>query len=161
MKTSEFVQKLMALTWVTVSESNGLDDNPAVDIVGIPYGGFIVRVPTNATTWLSVVKKGSPTNFSTFQQEGLSNLISEYLATPVDERQEEKKYTVRVAPGKFGLLNYNDGTGVFMVDDILEDGAWATRFTHGKIEDFKKRNDLAIDWDKAIIEPAEDDEDEN
>lgn len=30
-----------------------------------------------------------------------------------------------------------------------------TQFTQTEIDEFKQRDDIAIDWDKAIIEPVE------
>lgn len=64
-----------------------------------------------------------------------------------------QKYTVQVFPGEYGYLNFIRGEGfsVYSSDDTED---WRAHFTQAEINEFKKKHDLAIDWDKAIIEPV-------
>lgn len=64
-----------------------------------------------------------------------------------------QKYTVQVLPGEYGYLNFIRGEGfsVYSSDDTED---WRAHFTQAEINEFKKKHDLAIDWDKAIIEPV-------
>lgn len=43
--------------------------------------------------------------------------------------------------------------------DDIENDYIKTRFTQSEIDELKQRDDLAIDWNKAIIKEVRDDED--
>lgn len=69
------------------------------------------------------------------------------------------KYTVKITDNSENYLhasscnNYN----CFRFKPLNElPSWWVYKFTKQEIESFKKRDDLAIDWDKAIIEKAKD-----
>lgn len=64
-----------------------------------------------------------------------------------------QKYTVQVFPGEFGYLNFIRGEG-FSVNSSEATDVCQTYFTQAEINEFKKKHDLAIDWDKAIVEPV-------
>ncbi|AUV57272.1 hypothetical protein [Lactobacillus phage Satyr] len=79
-------------------------------------------------------------------------ILAELAITPLDERVEEKKYQVKV----FG--NYLN----VPVDDLLpflfygdETEKVKTRFTLKEIEELKQRDDVPLDWDKVILEEAQ------
>lgn len=62
------------------------------------------------------------------------------------------KYTVQVIKGdEKSFLNQMVDDKTFCMDNDYEDKSMRTRFTQAEIEEFKQRDDLAIDWDKAII----------
>lgn len=68
------------------------------------------------------------------------------------------KYTVRITNGTESYLHANsmvDYKDVCFDNLINYSSVWVNKFTKGEIESFKKRDDLAIDWDKAIIEKVE------
>lgn len=68
------------------------------------------------------------------------------------------KYTVRITNGTESYLHANslvDYKDVCFDNLINYSSAWVNKFTKEEIESFKKRDDLAIDWDKAIIEKVE------
>ena len=90
----------------------------------------------------------------------LLNLIAELEKTPVKERFPEKKYTIQViANDNSAYLNcYKENNRMAFYDDIETDHV-KTRFTQSEIDKLKQRPDLAIDWNKAIIKEAKDDED--
>ena len=72
---------------------------------------------------------------------------------------EPKKYTVKVINTDRSLfLNQIIGDETFGFDNKFETPYVRTEFTQAEIEEFKKRDDLAIDWDKAIIKPVEEQE---
>lgn len=64
-----------------------------------------------------------------------------------------QKYTVQVFPGKYGYLNFIRGEG-FSVYSSEDTEICQTHFMQTEINEFKKKRDLAIDWDKVIIEPV-------
>ena len=70
---------------------------------------------------------------------------------------EPKKYNVQVLLCDEGFLNQIVGDKSFCLDSHYEDCSVKTGFTKSEIEEFKKRDDIAIDWDKAVIEPVKED----
>ena len=66
------------------------------------------------------------------------------------------KYTIKVANGNEDYLNVHVISGDVTIDDSYENSEWKSHFTQAEINELKQRDDLAIDWDKAIINPVED-----
>lgn len=70
------------------------------------------------------------------------------------KKRAKQKYTIQLLPNKKGFLNrYSDGN-FFVCDDEVT-CEYQTNFTVQEIQQLKQRDDLAIDWDKAKIEPVE------
>lgn len=65
------------------------------------------------------------------------------------------KYTVKVIPDDSTGYLSRDGDGTLYFGDKTEQMNNHPSFTQSEIEEFKKRDDIAIDWDKAKIEPVE------
>lgn len=71
------------------------------------------------------------------------------------KKQSEQKYTVKVGPGNYGFLVVNFDDFDISILGLVDHPKWQSKFTKQEIEELKNRDDLAIDWDKAIIEPVE------
>lgn len=89
----------------------------------------------------------------------LFDLIVSYAKTPVKERKSAKKYRVKVLPYSEGYLNVRYGygntvTNHYLISDAKEQADYKTKFTEDEIEELKKRPDLAIDWDRVMLEEA-------
>ena len=72
------------------------------------------------------------------------------------ERLNEKKYTIQIVKNdtqSFFNLNSNDNAIVF--SGKFESSGWKNEFTPKEIEELKKRQDVAVDWDKAFIKEVE------
>ena len=72
-----------------------------------------------------------------------------------------KKYTIRVVKGETAAvcgiyLNVNYQENLVSFADKLEIDDWRTSFTKKEIEELKKRDDIAIDWDKVELEEVDD-----
>ena len=66
------------------------------------------------------------------------------------------KYTVQVIKGDDqSFLNQAVDDKTFCMENDYEDKSMRTRFTKSEIEQLKQCDDIAIDWDKAKIEPVE------
>ena len=72
-----------------------------------------------------------------------------------------KKYAVKVLKGDIATLdsqylsvNYQANRVAF--SDEYEMEGWHTSFTEKEIENLKKRDDIAIDWDKVELEEVDD-----
>lgn len=70
------------------------------------------------------------------------------------KKQSEQKYTVQVIKGNCTAFLNVDIEGDMFIGDGREYFDDRTRFTKQEIEKLKQRDDLAIDWNKVIIEPA-------
>ena len=68
------------------------------------------------------------------------------------------KYTVRITKYSENYLHANSCTDYedIYFEPLQESSIWVDKFTKQEIESFKKRDDLAIDWNKAIIEKGKD-----
>lgn len=89
----------------------------------------------------------------------LYDLIKEYSDYPIEYRglKEEKKYRVRVLKNiRQGYLNKNLFNGELSFNDDQETDQYTAKFTSNELQLLKDSDDLAIDWDKAIINPVED-----
>ena len=75
----------------------------------------------------------------------------EWLKEIREQIVNNQKYTVQVFPGEYGYLNSASGEK-FTIHSSDNTEYWRTHFTQAEINEFKNHDDLAIDWDKAIIE---------
>lgn len=69
------------------------------------------------------------------------------------------RYTVRITDNSESYLHASSRNdyNCFLFKQLDElPSWWVYKFTKQEIESFKKRDDLAIDWDKAIIEKVKD-----
>lgn len=72
------------------------------------------------------------------------------------EKLNEKEYTIQVIVGNdTSYLNQFIGKGYMFSDTISSHDLFKTHFTKSEIEELKQRDDIAIDWDKAIIKEVE------
>ena len=70
------------------------------------------------------------------------------------KKQNEQKYTIKVFPNSFGYLTTDDSLSKAFSSNLAKFEGCRTAFTKQEIEQLKQCDDLAIDWDKAIIEPV-------
>lgn len=82
-------------------------------------------------------------------------ILSELAMTPLDEREETKKYYVKIFDGSFGYLNIDISTGQMAADCASETECIKTKFTSKAIEQLKQRDDVPLDWNKVKLEEAE------
>lgn len=79
-------------------------------------------------------------------------ILTELAMTPLDERVEDKKYFIHVFKGYDGYLNFAGGRPE--LNDIRDYGVFKTKFTNKEIEQLKQRDDVPLDWNKVILEEA-------
>lgn len=89
--------------------------------------------------------------------EGTVGILGTDVVSWLKEIREKvlsnQKYTVQIFPGEYGYLNFLQGDR-FSIHSSEATDVCQTYFTQAEINEFKKKHDLAIDWDKAIIEPV-------
>lgn len=75
----------------------------------------------------------------------------------------DKKYAIKVFFGDYPTyfldkyLALNRKTGAPVISTSGDDSGWQAHFTKNEIEELKKRDDIAIDWDKVELEEVDDD----
>lgn len=71
-----------------------------------------------------------------------------------------KKYTIRVLKNEVapddGYLNVDYQKNAVTIANKNEFNGWRTSFTKNEIEELKKCDDIAIDWDKVRLEEVDD-----
>ena len=73
----------------------------------------------------------------------------------------DKKYAIKVFSGNYPAyfldkyLAFNRETGAPVISTNDDDSGWQAHFTKDEIEELKKRDDIAIDWDKVELEEVE------
>lgn len=72
------------------------------------------------------------------------------------KKNSEQKYTIQIFPNSTGYLTVSYDDYEITVGDLTATNHWHVTFTKQEIEQLKQHDDLAIDWDKAIITPVED-----
>ncbi len=125
MKTSEFIKKINELGYnVKETEHN-----------------IIVR---KEFTHLAVIDKENIYGFKYFyhNDKDLFKLCVDYTSTPIEEREEEKRYYLFKIDRKFyenEYLNYNKCYNRWLLGDDIEDVQYQTKFTCNEIEDIKEK----------------------
>lgn len=79
--------------------------------------------------------------------------------TPVEDRCPTQKYTIQTIAGNSqSYLNYNSIGNRFIFNNNIDSNDFQTSFTKDEINELKKRDNIAIDWNKAIIKEVEQDD---
>lgn len=88
----------------------------------------------------------------------LLNLINDFVNTPIEKRYPEKKYTIRTISDSNDSYLIRTAGGNYFFGCLKMRDAYGDQvsFTKDEIEEMKLDDGLAIDWDKAKIEPVED-----
>lgn len=139
MKTNEFIKKINELGYnVKETEHN-----------------IIVR---KEFTHLAVIDKENIYGFKYFyhNDKDLFKLCVDYTSTPIEEREEEKRYYLRKFDKKFyegEYLNHNINYKHWGLGDNVENAQYKTKFTWKEIEDIKKRFDTELcEFVKEVVE---------
>ena len=79
--------------------------------------------------------------------------------TPVEDRCPAQKYTIQTIAGNSqSYLNYFLLGKKFIFGDAFDTAGYKVSFTKDEINELKKRDDVAVDLDKAIIKEVEQDD---
>lgn len=139
MKTKEFIKKINELGY---------------DVKETEHSMIVRKEYTN----LAVIDKENIYGFKYFyhNDKDLFKLCVDYTSTPIEEREEEKKYYLRKFNKKFyeyEYLNYNKYYNHWVLGDDIEDAQYKTKFTWKEIEDIKKKFDTELcEFVKEVVE---------
>ena len=76
-------------------------------------------------------------------------------------KASDKKYAIKVFRGNYPAyfldkyLAFNRETGAPVISINDDDSGWQAHFTEKEIEELKKCDDIAIDWDKVELEEVD------
>lgn len=161
MQIDEFKATLRQLAYTTTDTRSGM-----IKVYSHKYwqeddaNGWCFRLAPARKTVIVEKQWDKLDGMPVFCVRDLLNLIAELEKTPVKERFPEKKYTIQViANCASAYLNCNKGDNHMMFCSGIETDHVKTRFTQSEIDELKQCDDLAIDWDKAIIKEAKNNED--
>lgn len=157
MKTNEFIKKAEQLGYTVECDNSVL----FVRLVNLGTVACVLSLETGRQYSLHM----RPANFSYFidceeEREELYNLAVEYDKTPIEEREEKKKYYVRLKGANIEVmccyLNKRPN-GNFYFDDHVEQNDIQTKFTDEEILDLPIWVKDMLDDGYLIKEEAEDD----
>ena len=78
-------------------------------------------------------------------------ILAELAITPLDKREEEKKYYVKIFDGGLGYLNIDISTGNMTAGSVIETEFLKTKFTNEAIKQLKQRENIPLDWNKVTL----------
>ena len=143
MKTKEFIKRVENMGYKTVKMNSYI----------------IVYDPDNMDERVGAVNIYCERQLSIYDAiYDLTKLLIAYAETPLDEREDEKKYYVKVFNQANGFLNMNVENNLFVLDESYQSKPFKTQFTRAEIEKLKRLNNIAIDWDKVKLIEVDDDE---
>ena len=139
MKTKEFIKRVESIGYKTEKR----------------HSVIIMRDPDNINKRAAVVNMQSERKLSIDDAiYGLTKLIVEYADTPLAEREDDKKYYVKVFNSFEGFLYvYAD---CVMLSARVDDSRG--QFTQKDIDELKQRYDIPLDWDKVKLIEVDDED---
>lgn len=139
MKRSEFIEKVEELGFITHRNKHKI-------------------IVQKIFTHLAVIDEEQryKVNYLECDNKELFNLCAEYAWTPIEEREEEKRYYLRKFNKKFyenEYLNYNKYYKHWGLGDNIENAQYKTKFTWNEIEKIKKKyNTELCEFVKEVVE---------
>lgn len=130
----------------TVEKSNGDMD---ISVEGDVFASFInFEIPRFCII-------GSTYHDDLIAQTGIIQKIYT-KACELLERLNEKKYTIQIFDNDYSFLyKRNDDNVGDLIADRLTNYKGRSYFTESEIEELKRRQGVAVDWNKAIIKEVE------
>lgn len=150
MKTKEFIRRVEELGYF-INEYVGYYEIRDVDknlIAAISETNFL-QLSTNYSKWYEL---------SDIDKKELFDLLVEYAKTPIEDREEEKKFYLRhrwivnSAAGE-GYLNWFLHDDIMRLSSTLQDSSAKTQFTLREIEEIKEKFDTDLkDFELVEVE---------
>ena len=134
MKTSEFIEKLDKHKGKFLIENIFSDDEL-----------YLTSIKTN---------QFNITFYHDAEPDGIIDIIAEYLNTPVEEREEEKKYYLKQIgiENNHSFLNYDSSICEYSTYDKREFGVYKTQFTQSEIDNLPECYKHPAVWEQILVE---------
>ena len=137
MKTSEFIEKLDKHKGKFLIENISSDDEL-----------YLTSIKTNQFNIIF---------YHDEEPDGIIGIIAEYLNTPVNEREEEKKYYLKQIgiENNHSFLNYDSSICEYSTYDKREFGTYQTQFTQSEIDNLPECYTHPAVWEQIEVESEE------
>lgn len=144
MKTSEFI-KYFEDENITIKTSSYKDIRAEIN------GGFLFAISRNNTITTAYNNFG---NLPFLKQQEYYKVIFEYLMTPPEERECEKKYYLKHIGLNQGdnTLNINSATRIYFISDEQELKIYKTQFTQSEIDEMPECYTHPAVWEQVKVE---------
>lgn len=163
MKTKEFIEKVKKLGFTIEYYKNpfcNIKSNCGYDLITISANNqVLVKIWTNCQYAISTVSDGHSCYLDGYDVDELYKLCFEYACTPVEDREEEKKFLIQhkylvskaICPVN---LARNKGKSVYrLINCKVDNLVYQTQFTDKEIEDIKiKLNTDLADFELVEVE---------
>lgn len=141
MKTKEFIKRVDILGF-KIYKNNYCD--------GTKY--FVIQNSFDVTMCYVTINKlfEMDIRFSEYMSETLVDLIVEYAKTPVEDREEEKKFYLRhryfrIAGGGSGFFTIENASGLSFLKYKTNLDHYSQKFTEKEIEELKEKLNTNLD----------------
>ena len=163
-KTKEFIKKVKKMGFTIEYYKNpfsNIKSNCAYDLITISANNqVLVKIWTNCQYAISTISDGHSCYLDGYDVEELYKLCFEYTSTPVEDREEEKKYLLlhKFAFSKnLNVVNlaYNRYKGAYrLINCRLDTEFYKVLFTKEEIEKLKEKLNTNFE-DFKIVEVEE------
>lgn len=149
MKTKEFIKEMEEdlLTVLAVNDNYKIYD----------YGKLIAIVSRAVVGKFKIFNDGNQTVFDGGRVIKIIERIVSFTQTPIDLRDEEKKYYLRhrwMVDDNYTYLNFYVENNSYKLEDKLNMDEFKTQFTQAEIDEIKKRFNTTLE-DFEMIEVKE------
>lgn len=148
MKTNELIEKAKAM---------GFEMQEKHKWIGFFCNGYTVAIVNKYDIFSLNTNHAGFRDLDEELKKQFYKLLTEYASTPVEEREEDKKYMYRlkkiegVEYGDFEYLNWDNDEENFILEDLSVDDDYTSEFTHSWL----KRHGVNIEQLKEFYEEIE------
>lgn len=165
MKTKEFIEKVEKLGFTIEYYKNpfsNIKSNCDYDLITISANNqVLVKIWTNCQYAISTISDGHSNYLYGYDIDELYKLCFEYTSTPVEDREEEKRYYLRhkwiktIGNVLKMFLNYYEEEDKFYLYTKAQTPFVKTAFTEKEIEELKEKFDTDLN-DFELVEVKDD-----
>lgn len=153
-KTKEFIEKVEKLGFTIEYYKNpfsNIKSNCDYDLITISVNNqVLVKIWANCQYAISTISDGHSCYLYGYDVDELYKVCFEYANTPVEEREEEKKYYLihryfRIAGGGSGFFTIENASGLSFLKYKTNLDHYSQKFTEKEIEELKEKLNTNLD----------------
>lgn len=161
-KTKELIEKVEKLGFNMEFRKNpfsNIKSNRDYDLITISVNNqVLVKIWANCQYAISTISDGHSCYLYGYDVDELYKVCFEYANTPVEEREEEKKYYLihryfRIAGGGSGFFTIENASGLSFLKYKTNLDHYSQKFTEKEIEELKEKlNTNLADFEMVEVE---------
>lgn len=153
-KTKEFIKRVEKLGFTIEYYKNpfsNIKSNCDYDLITISVNNqVLVKIWANCQYAISTISDGHSCYLCGYDVDELYKVCFEYANTPVEEREEEKKYYLihryfRIAGGGSGFFTIENASGLSFLKYKTNLDHYSQKFTEKEIEELKEKLNTNLD----------------